>query len=264
MHRMRFSTVVARTRRVLFAGCLTLSVAAAFAGKASADLIRPTAGRAYPDIAADINGSVNYSYDTSSQTGNFQVTNTPYLLAGGPSPSDEFAITPDAEGIRKQIVNIALDHAGNLVASAGNSYELWGTVQAGGQTFTGLLLKGVPTAFGSQFQGPMGSQGSAIFDLDISVTGGALASAFGKDAYMSIQPEIQITFSGSFTDDFSAAKATSNTRAYHAPLPFPAPEPTTLALLVAGGAVILYLRRRAGGANERGPRALRGDDEAGY
>jgi PEP-CTERM motif len=61
---------------------------------------------------------------------------------------------------------------------------------------------------------------------------------------MSIQPELQITFAGNFAQDFSAAKATSNTRAYHAPSPFPAPEPTTLALLVAGSGCLFLVRRR--------------------
>jgi hypothetical protein len=213
-------------------------------GRASADLIMPTAPRAYPDIAADVNGTVNYTYNPQTQTGSFQVTNTPYLLAGGPSASQEFDVTPDADGIRKQTVSVALDSSGHFVNSASNSYELWGTVAAGGQTYTGLLLKGVPTAFGSLYRPPTGSQGSAIFDMNINITGGALASAFGPDTYMSIQPELQITFSGDFTHDFSAAKATSNTRAYHAPLPFPAAEPTTLAILACGGAGLLGLRRR--------------------
>jgi hypothetical protein len=224
---------------------LVASLTFALSAPASADLIMPDPARAYPDVAADVNGVVNYTYDPSTQTGDFHVTNTPYLLAGGPTTDAEFNVMPNSNGIRQQIVNIALDQNGNFVSNPGNSYELWGTVTAGGQTYSGLLLKGVPTAFGSQYRPPTGSQGSAIFDMNINVTGGALASAFGRDVYMSIQPELQISFDGNFNKNFSAAKATSNTRAYHAPLPFPAPEPTTMAILLAGGTFgILYRARK--------------------
>jgi hypothetical protein len=247
MHRMRFSAVWKPIRRGMIVLGLTCVVSTALTGRVSADLIQPTPARAYPDVAADINGVVNYTYNSTSQTGTFNVTNTPYLLAGGPNATDEFTITPDSLGVRQQILNIKLDKNGGLVSDAGNTYQLWGTVQAGGQTYSGLLLQGTPTAFGSQYRGPTGSQGSFIADANINITGGALKSAFGPDAYMSIQPELQITFAGSFAQSFSAAKATSNTRAYHAPLPFPSPEPTTFALLVAGGAAILYLRRRRSG-----------------
>lgn len=244
MHRMRPLALPMRIRRCLLVSGLALWVASAWSRPAAADLIRPSADRAYPDIAADVNGTISYTFDPSTQSGLFHMRNTPYLMAGGPSAADEFAVTPNSNGIRQQVVNITLDQNGNFKADPNNSYELFGTVSAGGQTYSGLLLKGVPTAFGSQYHPPTGSQGSAIFDMNINVTGGALASAFGPDAYLSVQPELQITFDGNFNKDFSAAKATSNTRAYHAPLPFPSPEPATMALLVAGGLGLAVHRAR--------------------
>jgi hypothetical protein len=244
MHRMHITANLKRMRSVGWVWGLTLALSTGFGGRASADLIRLVADRAYPDISADVNGVVNYTYNAQTQTGNFQVTNTPYLLAGGPLASQEFTITPDADGIRQQTVSIALDQNGNLISSPGNSYQLWGSVVAGGQTYTGLLLQGVPTAFGSLYRPPAGSQGSAIFDMNIALTGGALASAYGPDAYMSIQPEIQLTFTGSFSQNFSAEKATSNTRAYDSPLPFPAVEPTTLTILLCCGAGLFAVRSR--------------------
>lgn len=246
MHRMHTTASLKRIRTSGWAWGLPLVLFAVLGGSASADLIRPVADRAYPDIAADVNGVVNYTYNAQTQTGNFQVTNTPYLLAGGPAATQEFTITPDADGMRRQMVSVALDQNGNFLSSPNNSYQLWGTVIAGGQTYTGLLLQGVPTAFGSQYHPPTGSQGSGIFDMNINVTGGALASAFGPDAYMSIEPELALTFTGSFAQDFSAQKATSNTRAYHAPAPFPAPEPTTLAFFLCCGAGVLAVRSRKG------------------
>jgi hypothetical protein len=237
MHRMR--------RLAVWAG-LALGSLSAVNVTASAALIMPDAGRAYPDIAADINGTVNYTYNASTQTGNFQLTNTPYLIAGGNSAQSEFAINPNSDGIRQQIVNLNLDKNGNLITGASNTYALYGTVTAGGQTFSGLLLQGTPTSFGSQDLGAIGIQGSDVFDMNIDITGGALASYFGASAYMRLTPELQSTFTGAFDTNFSATKATSNTRSYNSPHPFPIPEPTTLLVLVAGGAGLLVRRHRRG------------------
>ena len=43
-----------------------------------------------------------------------------------------------------------LDRNGHLVDDPENSYALYGTVVLGGQTFSGLLLEGKPTAFGAR------------------------------------------------------------------------------------------------------------------
>lgn len=235
MHRMR--------RLVVWAG-LALGSLSVLNVSASAALIKPDAGRAYPDIAADINGTVSYTYNPSTQTGNFHVTNTPYLIAGGSSATSEFAINPNSDGIRQQIVNLNLDQNGNLITGSSNTYALYGTVTAGGQTFTGLLLQGTPTTFGSQDLGAVGIEGSDVFDMNINITGGELAGYFGSSAYMRLTPELQSTFTGAFNTDFSASKATSNTRSYNSPHPFPIPEPTTLLVLVAGGAGLLIRRHR--------------------
>jgi hypothetical protein len=95
MHRMRLSAVWKRTRGALLVLGLSLLTSTALTGTASADLIMPIATRAYPDISADVNGVVTYTYNSSTQTGDFHVTNTPYLLAGGPTPASEFNVTPD-------------------------------------------------------------------------------------------------------------------------------------------------------------------------
>ncbi len=80
----------------------------------------------------------------------------------------------------------------------------------------------------------------------MDVTGGALAQFFGNEVYVRITPELESTFHGSFEENFSATKATSNTRSYNSPQPFPVPEPATLLVLLAGGigGLIRHRRRR--------------------
>ena len=74
---------------------------------------------------------------------------------------------------------------------------MYGTVVVGGQTYHGLLLKGTPTSFGSMNRD--------VFDLNMTITGGALQPFFGNDAYLRIAPGGQSTFDGSFTRDFTWA-----------------------------------------------------------
>jgi hypothetical protein len=235
MHRMR--------RLVALAG-LALVSSPLLASTASAALIRPAAGRAYPDIAADINGVVNYTYNSSTGTGQFHVTNTPYLIAGGPTSAQEFGVSPNGDGIRQQVLNVMTDSAGNLVSSSTNSYALYGTIVADGETYSGLLLSGTPKAFGFQDLDSVGIVGSDVFDVEMDVTGGELAKFFGATAYMRITPELQSTFVGKFDQNFSAAKATSNTRSYNSPQPFPVPEPAAVLVLLAGGLGWVHRHRR--------------------
>ena len=236
MHRMRPLVVTAGT-------CLALALV--FGPASRADLIRPDAGRSFPDIAADINGTMTYTYDPATQTGHYHVTNTPYLLALGPTLADESNITPTSTGVRSQVVDLTVDSSGHLVNSASNSYSLYGEVTVGQQVYSGLLLKGTPTSFGSQDLGVLGIRGEDIFDLNLKITGGLLAQAYGPDAYMRISPEVESTFNGSFTTNFSGDKAQSNTRAYNSPNPKAVPEPSALVVLLAcGSAGLLYRTRR--------------------
>ena len=227
MHRMR--CLVAQVGLVSVA-LIVLSA------EVSAELIRPRAGRAYPDIAADVHGVQTYTYDPTTRTGQFQVTNTPYLMALGPSTASEINIQPTPDGTRQQIVKLKLDRNGRLLDNPDNTYEVYGTVILGGQTYNGLLLKGTPTSFGSK--------NMDIFDLNMKVTGGALKDVFGPDAYLRIAPGGHSTFDGSFTKDFSGTEAQSNIRGYHAPRALAVPEPTTLIVVLACGAGWFITRRR--------------------
>lgn len=225
MHRMRNSLTYS------LIGLLMLS-----AGLLRADLIQPNATRQYPDIAADVNGVVNYTY--SDGQGTFTMRNTPFLIATGPDAAQEFTILPTTDGVRQQSLSVALDSTGSFVNSASNSYSLYGTTTIEGQTFSGLLLQGTPSGFGSQDNGAYD-----LFDMSISITGGSLASAFGSDAYILIRPELQSSFTGSFASDFTAQKATSNTRGNYNPVP-PVPEPATWMILIGGGASLALFNRR--------------------
>lgn len=234
-----------RMRRIAALAALTLIGSMLVAGSASAALIKPNADRTYPDVSADINGVVNYTYNASTGTGNFHLTNTPYLIAAGPTSSQEFGILPNSsDGIRQQVLNVSLDKDGKVLDSTTNAYALYGTVNVNGQIFSGQLLAGTPVAMGSQDLGGSGIQDSDVFDLSIKITGGALAPYFGNTAYMRLTPELKSTFTGRFDQDFSAAKATSNTRRDADAQPFPVPEPATLLLVLAGGCGLVHRHRK--------------------
>jgi hypothetical protein len=258
MHRMRSLAAV---------GGATLVCALACGTQAPAELIRPRTVRAYPDIAADINGVQTYNYDPVTQTGTFRVTNTPYLLSLNPTNTGEKPIQPNADGTRRQVVRLMLDRDGHLVDHPANSYALYGTVVLGGETFSGLLLQGKPTAFGAQAlepepkpgpepgsssgsspnsssgsdAEPAVSPGKDVFDLSMRITGGLLANRFGRDLYMRIVPKAD-TFDGQFTRDFSGSSARSNTRGVRGSRNVP--EPSTLFIVLICGAGLALWRRR--------------------
>ncbi|CAN5822250.1 hypothetical protein BH23PLA1_BH23PLA1_32770 [soil metagenome] len=236
-----------RTIQAAVLGGLVAVSSAMLSGQADASLLKPDATRSYPDIAADINGTVSFD----AETGVFEVINTPYLIAGGNSAASEFPILPTADGVRSQVLRLRLDSSGNLLDDPINTYEMHGHIEANGEVFSGLLLKGNPTDFGYLNLGPVtGSDGTSIdlgvdlFDVDVDVTDGALAEFFGDSFYMRITPELESTFNGNFAEDFTALKATSNTRSYVSEHPFPIPEPTTIAVLLAGGLGLAYRHRR--------------------
>ncbi len=249
MHRMRHT--------VLALGLALLGVVA-LGPRASADLIDPNPAQTYPDLfGGNVNGKVTYKYDPATQTGNFTSVNLPFYIATGQDPKDggpeELSVVPNADGVRRQVINLTLDKNGQLVTSATNSYELYGTVvlpavtdKSGAvttpaMTVSGLLLKATPTAFGSM---SIPGSGLSTFDMKMNITGGSLADYFGKNAYVEITPKIGSTFTGSFTQDFEGSKVTSNTRGnFISPPPLPVPEPGTVVLFLAGG-VGYFARRR--------------------
>ena len=49
---------------------------------------------------------VTYAYDSATASGHFQMTNTPYLIAGGKTSALEFSIVPNADGNRRQVLNL--------------------------------------------------------------------------------------------------------------------------------------------------------------
>ena len=208
-----------RMRNTIAPAGLALLLAALLHSPAAADLIHaPVGGQSYPEIEGAMNGAQSYTYNGTTHTGQFQYTDTPFLLMLGPKAADEYNVQSNTDGTRSQSFNLTLDQSGQLVTSSSNSYSLYGSVVIGGQTYNGLLLQATPTAFGSQ-------AGSApAFDLNLTVTGGALAQAFGPDLYLQLHPSLNSTFDGSFNKDF-----TTNTVAARWALipriPNPVPEP---------------------------------------
>ncbi len=215
---------------------------------ARADLIRSSPSRSFPDIAGDIFGSQTYTYDPVTQTGIFHVVNAPHLISLGPSMNDMVPLLPDHDGTLSQSLQMKLDSQGRLVKSPTNTFEIRGTVVIGDRTYQGLLLKGIPTAFGAAKPGPSpaGSKTGQMFDLNMEVTEGELKDAFGREAYLRITPQAGSTFNGGFTTDFSSDKPLTNLRASSTGLPAAVPEPSALiTFLTLGAGMIAYrLRRR--------------------
>ena len=225
-----------RMRHLVTRAGLTIVFAIFYGVHTSADVIQTPGGRTYPEIVGGIDGTQSYVYNPGSQTGTFQVTTTPFLLKTGSSASDDVNVSPNGDGHRSQILNLKLDQTGRLVTSPDNSYALYGSVSIGGQVYTGLLLRATPTAFGTS------GGTSSGFNLDLKVTGGALAAKFGPDLFMSVLSTAGTTFDGSFVKNFSVGIDVVKARALNPPPP-PIPEPTTLMVLLACGAGLLVRRR---------------------
>jgi hypothetical protein len=229
-----------RMRNFIAKAGLTLFFTAFLSSPAAAELIRQPAGQVYPDIAGAITGTQHFTYDPATRTGQFQASNTPYLLMLGSRVADECNILPNPDGVRSQVLNLTLDRHGRLLNSPSNTFALYGTVVVGGQTFQGLLLQGTPTAFGAQGRG---APGGPAFDLNLTITGGALARVFGMDVYMKLRPATESAFDGGFEKSFSTTIESSNTIGYHAPTYAPVPESTTLVVLLACGSWLAFHRR---------------------
>ncbi len=209
---------------------------------ARGDLIRPRTARTYPDIAGDIVGSQTYTFDPASQTGTFQVTNSPQLIALGPRGSEMSSVTPDQEGTLSQTLQLTLNQDGQIVANPDNRFQLYGSVVIGSQVYRGLLLEGTPTSFGVQSETRRSLSGGDVFDLNVKITGGQLAQAFGPEAYFRVIPQTKSTFQGSFASSFSGEKPLTNLRALQGHLPSPIPEPSPLIILLTAGAGVLACR----------------------
>jgi hypothetical protein len=229
-------------RPALIAG-LTILVSAA---SAPAALIRPNDTREYPDITAFANGYQTYTYNPASQTGVFQLSNVPFWITQGQAADGTFVesgVSPTDANQKIQTVTAVLDSQGHLVDSPLNNFQMYGKVVVDGQTYTGLLLQGTPTAFGSLSLKP-GTGNEDIYDLTLKITGGSLASLYGQDAYVRVTSEANSTFTGVFNSDFSSEKVLTNTHPLSSTLPNPAPEPTALVVFLACGAGLFYRGRR--------------------
>ena len=235
-----------RMRDIIAKAGLTLALAAVFGPPeaARAALLRPNAAQAFPDLASDIVGVQNYTYNAATRTGTFVVNNSPALIALGPQASTESYVSDLPGQPRSETIQVKLDSSGHLVSDPGNSFSVYGSVTIGGKSFSGLLLQGTPTGFGWASQNPQ-TPTMSNFDLNVSLTGGLLQQEYGPDAYIRVTSELGSTFDGSFTTDFSGLKAWTNVRSYDAPSPSPVPEPSTCAIiLVCSGAGLLYHQRR--------------------
>jgi len=219
---------------------------------ARGDLIRPKTSRTYPDIAGDIVGSQTYTFDPASKTGTFQVTNSPQLIALGPTGSDLMSVTPDQDGTLSQTLQLTLNQNGQIVENPDNRFQLYGSVVIGNQVYRGLLLEGTPTAFGVQTETRRSLSGANVFDLNVKITGGKLAEAFGPEAYFRVIPQSNSTFQGSFASSFSGEKPLTNLRALQGHLPAPIPEPSPLVILLTAGAGVLVCRLRKRFRSRRG------------
>ena len=233
MHRMR--------RFLALTGLVALSLGLS-GTRVNAELLRPsTDPQKYPDIIANLGKGVSYTYDKGTEQGVFHLKNTAYVLVTGTGSSDELDINPTADGSRYQVLNVTLDKNGSFVEDASNLYQVYGSVTAGGKTFSGLLLSGKPIDFATQNTG-----GVTQFQSDLKLDGaGQLASFFGPNSYIHLVAETGNGFTGSFQQDFQISKVSSNTHGPNEnPQPFPVPEPTTMVVLAFGGLGLAYRNRK--------------------
>ena len=167
------------------------------------------------------------------------------------------SVKPDQDGTLSQTLQLTLNQNGQIVANPDNRFQLYGSVVIGNQVYRGLLLEGTPTAFGVQSETRKSLSGADVFDLNVKITGGQLAQAFGPEAYFRVIPQSHSTFQGSFASSFSGDQPLTNLRALQGHLPSPIPEPSPLVVLLTAGAGVLIcrLRKRLWPQNSRKPGA---------
>jgi len=233
-----------RMQRLAVTLGLALAASTFFAAQAPAALIAPNDSSQFPDLSAGyVSGTINYT----ASTGQLLVSNTPYALALGPTAGVQYDVSATSGGLRNQSIIASINPDGSLNTSGTNLYDLYGNVTVNGVNYSGLLLQGKVTAFGSldtAMPGNGGIAGTSMFDFNVAVTGGLLASQFGTSTYIRLTAERWSTFTGSFTQDFSGGKVSSNIRGFMPPSPAPVPEPTTLVVLLAAGGAGLWVRHR--------------------
>ena len=235
-----------RMRRLVVSLGLSLVATVVLAPKASAALLHPADDASiFPDLSG---GYVSGTQHYTASTGQFWVENTPYALAFGQSGSQQYDIGATAGGVRRQTIIAQLDNTGKLDPSGTSLYEVDGSTTIGGKTYSGVLLQGTVTGIGSQDTSAI-AKNTAMYDMNVKITGGLLAQSFGNDTYVRLTAERWSTFSGDFTHDFSGGKVASNIRGFFQSPPLPAqgppvPEPTTLVVLIAAGGAGLYFRHR--------------------
>lgn len=213
---------------------------------ASASLILPDPGGSYPDLSAGLHGSVHYNYDPATTTGLLNIESAPYMFSLGDDKSMKFPVSEDSQGVASESLQLALDSHGNILVSPTGgtfrgSYNVYGSVTIHGQTYDGLLISGTPVAFGSQDLGPIGINGTDIFDFEIKLTGGLLASFFSASDYLRVQPLVDSTFDGRFDHSFTGGVSHGYLNNSYA-----VPEPTSWMILAAGTTALAWGRTRRG------------------
>ena len=213
---------------------------------ASASLILPDPAGSYPDLSAGLHGSVDYTFDPAASTGLLDIESAPYMFSLGDDPSQKFPVSADSNGDLSESLQLTLNSQGDIVTtSAGEplngSYNVYGSVTVNGQTYDGLLISGTPVAFGSQDLGSIGINGTDIFDFDIKITGGLLASFFSASDYLRMQPLVDSTFAGQFDQSFTGGVSHGYLNNSYA-----VPEPATWIVLATGTTALAWGRARSG------------------
>lgn len=231
MHRMH--------QRKARAGLYIVVVIAVVGPRAGAGMIRPRHTFDAPEITAAIAGTVRHEYDPATRTGQLQASTTPYLLTLGPSAGDETDVRPGEDGVRGEDLVLRLTADGRLVDDPSNAFTVRGTVTVSGQRYQGVLLQGAPTAFTAAVDSP------AVFELNVAITGGALAHLFGPDVYIRLTTAQGSGFTGDYRRSFDAGVEGSHTVSLHARARQPSTitEPAALAILVASGSWVVFRRR---------------------
>jgi len=155
---------------------------------AAAALLDDTLG--VPIIAYDQNGVTTYEPGPNL----FSVTATPFQIFPSAAP---ITMGPDGHFVS---VRVQVDAAGNLTGGVpGDDLAVTGEVTIGADTFSGVLLTGEVSAFGSQDSGGP----TDFYDFRFTVTGGELAALYGTNVIGTTVTSESSNFTGDFTQPFT-------------------------------------------------------------